>query len=501
MGFVAVTKNFIRPLILCYFACFSTTLNAQNVKSNPDLIHSRLNRWVEVLARESLSKSYENPLQGVYRFDWEMLVATLNSLNNSKVIEAAPALKALLKENIFLPHFPATQQRRWVLTIKDERNNFFKITRPVVYFTRQSQITAAFERINESLDAYQNEIMPPLKWMFLWDASVEAIRLNQMLALKAKHPWDEILGEARLTLSRTSLPMDTSLISGETLSKAFKWMDYVQGENQQKGESQQNHLAWFLFVREGIESLIVLFCIVSGLALAYKRWVFVGAVSAFFSSFLFYFLLRYFVALNPVAEWIRYFVLANVVLSLGLLLLATNFNFHQVYWSGWISKLKVKSWARGALFTAGFFAIFREGVELSLAMSLISLESGSDGVFRSLLLALPIWIALGLCLFVLHKKLPLKNILLISGGFMLLVTVVFAGFAMRLLQAFNWVDSTPLISKEKIPSWVENVFAFNGTLESIVFMGLIAAFLLIPAWSALSFYVQKALRKLSGSLT
>lgn len=472
-------------LLSCLIYGLAVTAHAQNTKSSEEIFKSRMSRWIEVIGRESLTHEYARPVQGRYSFDWERIQNVLLLSSAERKMNIGPEIKSLARAPIFSKEFAARDQHLWVKDLLKKRKIVFGKAERKFSLTRQTFILNSFTRAEESLDAYQKEVIPSLKWMYLWDAAVECTRLHSVLNMQETHPWTQALDEARESFVGTSLGLQKPLISTLTEVRLKEWLSKARTESIRSEVKQQNSIAWFLFLREGIESLIVLFCVVGSLSLLQKRWVFTGSLIALAASFLFYIILRQAVAVQPDAEWIRYFALCNVVISLGILLFATNFQFHSVYWSGWISKLRVKNFDRAALFFAGFFAIFREGVELSLSMSLLSMESGAEGVTWAFLRAAPLVILFAFFLFVAHAKLPLRLILVSSGLLMILVTVVFAGFATRLLQAFDWLDSTPLVSLADFPAWVENVFAYNGTVECTLMMGSVALFLIVPAWPQL----------------
>ncbi len=474
-------------LVAFFLFSLSSRLHAVDYKNDKTLILTRVSRWVEVLSRESLKNEQDTGLlQGAFRFDWGMLSDILKLIEENKLVEDS-AYSALVREKIFQPNFSLEQQRRWIIELQSKRLRFFGLTQDRLGLTLQSQVQNSLHRIEKNMETYAKESFPSYRWMFLWDSAVEGERLHLQLKIAAPSPWRECLDSAEKKLSGAFIVLAADLLTPSLHQNIKNWMQEADRNQQSLSQNPNAHYAfiWFLFAREGIESMIVLFCVIAGLSSLHRRKVFLGAFGAIICSFLFFFFLKGIVAANPNAGWIRYFVLANVAISMGILLIATNFNFHRFYWSGWIAKLRIQDWSTKTLLLTGFFAIFREGVELSLAMSLIHLENGQESIQKAFLAVLPLWITFAVVLFVLQKKLPLRAILMTSGAFMIFVTIIFAAFATRLLQAFEWVATTPFIDPQKIPQFFLNYFAYNGTREASVAMLATAIVLLYPALKSL----------------
>lgn len=435
-----------------------------------------MSRWIEVLTRESSLRDSQHPITGIYRADWEKGIKALRSIDKQNWVKSTE-FHNLVSADIF--GFDSGKQALWIENLASTRREYFGLADPNLKLTQPSQTRVSWLRINENMEALKNETENSLRWILIWDAAVEGMRLQKELGPGEPDPWKKVLNDAAFEIERGNYE---NIVSIENQTEISQWLNRVSKEvSASKDSLSQAPLVWFLLAREGIESLIVLFCIMAGLSVALRKKIFFGAGTATLISFAGFFILQNIITRDPTANWIRYFVLFNVIFSLSVLLVATNFNFHRYYWSAWISKLRMNNWGAKALFFAGFFAIFREGVELSLALSLIRLDGGGESMSWAFLTVLPLWIGLALALFVLDKKLPLRKILVVSGAFMLLVTVVFAGFAARLLQAFEWISTTPMVPRSSIPPWIEDVFAFNGTLESIVLMLIVAGIIGFPA--------------------
>ncbi len=346
-----------------------------------------------------------------------------------------------------------------------------------VSLTRVSSLKASLGRIEENFLWMKLEsLSAPTKWVLLWDSAVESERLQKTLAQSSSaSPWNDLLMS-----SRGKVEIENMLLSVSSEKQTFQhWIDQqkqiIQAES---SEEKQVPLIWSMLLREGIESMVVLFCLLAGLKQLARKQIIFGAVSGLAVSLLFYQFLKTLIHATPHAEWIRYFVLINCIVSMSILLFATNFNFHSSYWSRWISGLKNLKWHHWALFFAGFFAVFREGAELSLALSFFSLESGEAPILSALAGVLPIWALFAFLLFGYKWTTGLRKILIITGGLMILVSITFSQFAVRLLQSFDWISMTPYVDNPY--AWLQNWFAYNGSLESTVTAAFMAGILLQP---------------------
>jgi high-affinity iron transporter len=150
--------------------------------------------------------------------------------------------------------------------------------------------------------------------------------------------------------------------------------------------------------------------------------------------------------------------------------------------------------ATGAI-AAGFFAVFREGIEISLAMSLLASDTGWRPVIEGMIFGLTVVALTTLCFFLLRNYFRARLILVASGVLIAGVSIIYAGYATRLLQATDWVPISPLPVTEAWSDFFGWV-GFSATWEAVAGMsivgGLIAGSYFLPRlWPTIRLRLRK----------
>jgi len=236
-----------------------------------------------------------------------------------------------------------------------------------------------------------------------------------------------------------------------------------------------------LVFREGLEAILVLAAVTSGLARknsGYVKSVGTGALLASLASVATWFIV---VAIISDVNAPELSVQAGTgLLAIVVLLVVMNWFFHKIYWTGWIGhhnnrrrKLMedANTSASGTfwgLALLGFTAIYREGFEIVLFLQDLRLRAGSAVVFNGL--------AIGLVL---------TGILL--GG----VLIVMVGESAQEMQQAGWIATTTV--NLPVPGWMGVWFAIFPNLEGLGSQFLAALLVIGSYFSAEYFRLRKPL--------
>jgi len=189
--------------------------------------------------------------------------------------------------------------------------------------------------------------------------------------------------------------------------------------------------------REGLEAVLIFAAVTASLIggnSARRRPVVLGAGCAFCASVVAWFLAQALLdAASPLGaklEGITGF------LAIVVLLIVLNWFVHKVYWSEWIGrhhrqrrKLLARTGAAATLglIALGFTSVFREGVEVVLFLQTLELQSGTSTVLEGVAIGLAATAVVGVAVFYLHRRLPYRRMLVLTGVLVGVVLVVMIG--------------------------------------------------------------------------
>jgi high-affinity iron transporter len=235
--------------------------------------------------------------------------------------------------------------------------------------------------------------------------------------------------------------------------------------------------AGIIVFREGLEAVLILASLLGSMKTGpnkrFRRPLSWGAVAAVGAT-----VLTWIIAQGILTSLARYGEALEAVVSLiaiGVLLIITNWFFHNVYWTGWIAnfhsrKKRLIGGERGqilGLALLGFTSIFREGFESVLFLQALVLESGVGAVLAGVAIGVAGTILVGVIVLLLQAKLPYKKMLVATGIMIGAVLLVMVGNTVHVLQLVGWL---PLhgIQGLDIPYWTGLWFGLFPTWEGIL---------------------------------
>jgi high-affinity iron transporter len=175
-----------------------------------------------------------------------------------------------------------------------------------------------------------------------------------------------------------------------------------------------------------------------------------------------------------------------------VLLIVLNWFVHKVYWSGWIAKHNRRRRAilggSGAgvlvgLVALGFTSVYREGFETVLFLQNLRVTVGPSVVLEGVAIGLALTAVVGSFVFFLHRKLPYKKMLIVTGVMIGFVLVVMIGGTAATFQDLGWLPTHELPAGA-IPEWMGAWFEVYPTWETIGAQLLAAAFVIGSYYAA-----------------
>jgi high-affinity iron transporter len=180
----------------------------------------------------------------------------------------------------------------------------------------------------------------------------------------------------------------------------------------------------------------------------------------------------------------------TALLAIGVLLLITNWLFHQIYWNQWVTTLKAQA-AEGEspwqLISVGFLIGYREGFETVLFLQSLVLDVGGGPVGAGVGIGLAILFACGFAALVLGLRLPYFKLLMVTALLIGLVLLAFVGNGVRAMQTVGWLP-VHRIADVSWPAWVGQWLGVYNTWETVVAQALIGVTVVgtwrVSRWSA-----------------
>ncbi|MBC8161721.1 MAG: FTR1 family protein [Roseiflexaceae bacterium] len=250
--------------------------------------------------------------------------------------------------------------------------------------------------------------------------------------------------------------------------------------------------AAIIVFREGLEAVLILASLMGSLKSAemrrYRTPMWVGAAAALGFSALTWLMsrsiLNALLAFGINAEVLEVYV---SLLAIGVLLLITNWFFHQVYWTGWMASFhqqkkrltggEASKWLGLALL--GFSSIYREGFETVLFMQALVLESTTAVVLGGVAVGLLATLAIGIVVFFVQAKLPHKKMLIVTGIMICAVLVQMVGKTVHVTQVIGWLPTHPIRwLADLLPYWTGMWFGLYATWEGLLMQFASAAFVI-----------------------
>jgi high-affinity iron transporter len=185
------------------------------------------------------------------------------------------------------------------------------------------------------------------------------------------------------------------------------------------------------------------------------------------------------------------------LVAIAVLLLITNWFFHDVYWKGWMTNFHKQkqnivkgsptenpstqsnettsdtkprwAWLSSqfvGLLVLGFTSVYREGFETALFLQALVLESGVGVVGLGALIGMALVFVIGAAIFVLQAKLPVMKMLVFTGILIGVVLLVMVGKTVHTLQVVGWMPLNPIRVIE-FPYWFGVWFGTFATWEGL----------------------------------
>ncbi len=243
--------------------------------------------------------------------------------------------------------------------------------------------------------------------------------------------------------------------------------------------------AAIIVFREGLEAVLILASLLGSLKMAsmqrFRRPLWVGVWSALVASAVTFTVIRG--ALLAFAQFGEKLEAVVSVVAIGVLLVITNWFFHDTYWTDWMAgfhKKKARIIGAGVgqfvgLALLGFTSVYREGFETALFLQALMLEAGSLSVLAGVALGLAATFAVGFIVFQVQTKLPYKKMLVVTAVMLGAVLLVMVGNTAHALQVVGWLPTHPLRFLE-FPYWAGLWFGLYATWEGLALQAVAGTF-------------------------
>ena len=259
-----------------------------------------------------------------------------------------------------------------------------------------------------------------------------------------------------------------------------------------------------LVFREGLESVLVLAAITAGMLGAnrgLRRPIGVGVGVGLAATVVTWFLAAWLI--GGVSARALDVQAATGLVAIVVLLVVTNWFFHRIYWTGWIShqnttkrRLLASGSARAVtrgLIVLGFASVYREGFEIVLFLQNMRIAYGTSVILPGIAIAAALVAIVAAITFLNHRRLPYKRMLVVTGVMLGVVLVVMVGEQVQEMQQAGWFGTTPL--GVAFPAWLGTWFATFPDVEGVTAQGAAAVFVLGSYFLAGELRVRRPLRR------
>ena len=245
--------------------------------------------------------------------------------------------------------------------------------------------------------------------------------------------------------------------------------------------------AGIIVFREGLEAVLILASLMASFRAQGKthlrKPMWLGTALAFAASIATWALMR-----GTIALFASYGEKLEAVVSLiaiGMLLLITNWFFHDVYWKGHMAsqhkqKQSIIKSAAGqfvGLVLLGFSSVYREGFETALFLQSLVLAAGSGPVLIGSAIGLAGVALIGVAILALQARVPVMRMLVFTAVLIGIVLLVMVGNTMHVLQVLGWMPLTP-IRWLQLPYWSGLWFGVYATVEGLLAQTIACVFTL-----------------------
>jgi high-affinity iron transporter len=249
-----------------------------------------------------------------------------------------------------------------------------------------------------------------------------------------------------------------------------------------------------ILFREGLEAVLVIAILLgslaSGRATGYRRPLGLGILAALGATVLVWLLTTLVLDLAPVQRELLEGVTA--VLAVVVLFLVSFWLVSQLEQKRRLEFMRARvasAIAAGsslAFAGLGFTAVYREGFETVLFYQALAIFAKGLGIYVALGFATAV-AALGVVAYAvlkLGRRIPVKPLLTAGASILLLLSVTFAGNAVRSLQGADWVSVTPVDGGwARLPVYIAELTGIHPTREGLTVQAtLLVVYILGTAW-------------------
>lgn len=239
--------------------------------------------------------------------------------------------------------------------------------------------------------------------------------------------------------------------------------------------------------REGLEAVLILASLMGSMKLGeqrrMRRPLWLGTALALAASALTWALARG--ALTALARYGERLEAVVSLIAIAVLLLITNWFFHDVYWKGWMAgfhqrKRRIIGGDAGqwlGLVTLGFSSIYREGFETVLFLQALVLEAGTPTVLAGTAVGFGGTLLIGLAVFGLQARLPHKKMLIVTGVLIGAVLLQMVGNTVHTLQVVGWLP-THALGWLDLPYWAGFWLGLYASWEGLLLQAAAATFVI-----------------------
>lgn len=194
------------------------------------------------------------------------------------------------------------------------------------------------------------------------------------------------------------------------------------------------------------------------------------------------------------------------LVAIGVLLLITNWFFHRVYWSQWISrfnkrrraleqidKLGFVSGQTVGLVLLGLTSVYREGFETVLFLQNLEVSAGAGATVLGAGIGIGATLVIGATTFLLQRKLPYKKLLIATGMMIALVLAVMVGSTVHVLQGLGWLPTSA--TSFAVPLWANRWFGLYATWQGLALQLSAFVFVVGSYWLAREVQVKRPSRR------
>jgi high-affinity iron transporter len=208
--------------------------------------------------------------------------------------------------------------------------------------------------------------------------------------------------------------------------------------------------------REGLEAILILAAITASFVGARRRLrrpVLIGALAGVLVTVLTWIVAQ--VLLHALGDGGLKLQAVTGLVAIAVLLLITNWFFHRVYWSEWISRFNRRRKAIERFDRVGFLSgqviglvllgvssVYREGLETVLFLQALQTSAGLGAAALGAGIGLGATLIVGVITFKVQRKLPFKRMLILTGVLIALVLAVMVGTTVHNMQGVGWLPTT-----------------------------------------------------------